>query len=69
MSVNLRAEFAEARFHLHTGVSSVVYGVASNGVGETDEYATVEDLKAKFAVHASARSVYLKRELESCAWS
>ena len=30
---------------------SVVYGVAVNNLGGGDEYATVEDLNAVFAVH------------------
>ena len=60
--VNLRAGFSDARFYRHAGVPSVVYGVAPNGMGGADEYATVEDLKAVFAVHTLAGFDYLKRE-------
>ena len=52
--VNLRAGFSDARFYRHAGVPSVVYGVAPNGMGGADEFATVEDLKAVFAVHTLA---------------
>ena len=58
--VNLRAGFSDARFYRHAGVPSVVYGVAPNGMGGVDEYATVEDLNAVFAVHALAGFDYLK---------
>ena len=57
--VNLRAGFSDARFYRHAGVPSVVYGLAPNGMGGADEYATVEDLKAVFAVHTLARFGYL----------
>ena len=57
--VNLRAGFSDARFYRHAGVPSVVYGVAANRMGGADEYATVEDLKAVFAVHAFAAFDYL----------
>ena len=59
--VNLRAGFSDARFYRHAGVPSVVYGVAPHRMGGADEYATVEDLKAVFAVHALAGFEYLKR--------
>ena len=52
--VNLRAGFSDARFWRHAGVPSVVYGVAPHRMGGADEYATVEDLEAAFAVHAFA---------------
>ena len=58
--VNLRAGFSDARFYRHAGVPSVVYGVAPNGIGGADEYATVEDLKTMFAVHTLAGFDYLK---------
>ena len=58
--VNLRAGFSDARFYRHAGVPSVVYGVAANHMGGADEYATVEDLKAVFAVHAFAAFDYLR---------
>ena len=57
--VNLRAGFSDARFYRHAGVPSVVYGVAPNRMGGADEYATVEDLKAVFAVHTLAAFDYL----------
>ena len=59
--VNLRAGFSDARFYRHAGVPGVVYGVAPNGMGGADEFATVEDLKAVFAVHTLAGFGYLKR--------
>ena len=60
--VNLQAGFSDARFYRHAGVPSVVYGVGAHHMGGADEYATVEDLKAVFAVHTLARFDYLKRE-------
>ena len=60
--VNLRAGFSDARFYRRSGVPSVVYGVAPNRMGGADEYATVEDLKAMFAVHTLAGFDYLKCE-------
>ena len=57
--VNLRAGFSDARFWRHAGVPSVVYGVAPHGMGGVDEHATVEDLRAVFAVHALAGFDYL----------
>ena len=60
--VNLRAGFSDARFWRHAGVPSVVYGVAPHGMGGADEHATVEDLKAVFAVHALAGFEYLQGE-------
>ena len=39
--VNLRAGFSDARYYRHAGVPSVVYGVTPNGMGGTDECATV----------------------------
>ena len=63
--VNLRAGFSDARFYRHAGVPSVVYGVAPHGMGGTDEYATVEDLKAVFAVHTLAAFEYVKGEQRS----
>ena len=57
--VNLRAGFSDARFWRHAGVPSVVYGVAPHGMGGADEHATVEDLKAVFAVHTFAAFDYL----------
>ena len=57
---NLRAGFSDARFYWREGVPSVVYGVAPNGTGGADEYATVEDLKAVLAVHTLAGFDYLK---------
>ena len=59
--VNLRAGFSDARFYRHAGVPSVVYGVGAHHMGGVDEYATVEDLKAVFAVHTLAGFDYLKR--------
>ena len=58
--VNLRPGFSDARFYRHAGVPSVVYGVAANHMGGADEYATVEDLKTVFAVHALAAFDYLR---------
>ena len=58
--VNLRAGFSDARFYRHMGVPSVVYGVAPHGMGGADEHATVEDLKAVWAVHTLAGFDYLK---------
>ena len=52
--MNLRAGFSDARFYRHAGVPSVVYGVGAHHMGGVDEYATVEDLKPVFAVHAFA---------------
>lgn len=52
VAVNLRPGFSDARFYRQSGVPSVVYGVAANNMGGADEYATVEDLLAVFAVHA-----------------
>ena len=60
--VNLRAGFSDARFWRHAGVPSVVYGVAPHRMGGADEHATVEDLKAVFAVHALAGFEYLRGE-------
>lgn len=60
--VNLRAGFSDARLYRHAGVPSVVYGVAPHGMGGADEYATVEDLKAVFAVHTLAGYEYLEGE-------
>ena len=60
--VNLRAGFSDARFYRHAGVPSVVYGVAPNRMGDADEYATVEHLKAVFAVHMLAGFDYLNAE-------
>ena len=57
--VNLRAGFSDARFYRHAGVPSVVYGVGAHHMGGSDEYATVEDLKTVFAVHAFAAFDYL----------
>ena len=57
--VNLRAGFSDARFYRHAGVPSVVYGVGAHHMGGADEHATVEDLKAVFAVHAFATFDYL----------
>ena len=57
--VNLRAGFSDARFYRHAGVPSVVYGVGAHHMGGVDEYATVEDLKTVFAVHAFAAFDYL----------
>ena len=59
--VNLRAGFSDARLYRHAGVPSVVYGVAPNGMGGVDEYATVEDLKAVFTVHTLVGFDHLKR--------
>ena len=58
--MNLRAGFSDARFYRHAGVPSVVYGVGAHHMGRVDEYATVEDLEAVFAVHALAGYDYLK---------
>ena len=60
--VNLRAGFSDVRFYRPAGVPSVVYGVGAHHMGGVDEYATVEDLKAVFAVHTLAGFDYLKRE-------
>ena len=60
--VNLRAGFSDARFYRHASVPSVVYELAPNRMGGADEYATVEDLKAVFAVHALAGFDYLTRD-------
>ena len=60
--MNLRAGFSDARFYRHADVPSVVYGVAPNGMGGADEYATAEDLEAVFAVHTLAGFDYLKAE-------
>ncbi|MYK61565.1 MAG: M20 family metallopeptidase, partial [Chloroflexi bacterium] len=60
VAANLRAGFSDARFYQHAGMPSVVCGVVPNGMGGADEYATVEDLKAVFAVHTLAGFDYLK---------
>ena len=60
--VDLRAGFSEARFHRHAGASSVVYGVAPDGMGGADDNATVVDLKLVYAVHALAGFGYLRGE-------
>ena len=60
--VNLRAGFSDSRFYRHAGVPSVVYGVGAHHMGGADEYATVEDLQAVFAVHALAAFDYLKKD-------
>ena len=60
--VNLRAGFSDARFYRHAGVPSVVYGVVPNRMGGADEYATMEDLRAVFAVHTFAAFGYLNGE-------
>ena len=57
--VNLRAGFSDARFWRHAGVPSMVYGVTPHGMGGADEYATVEELKAVFAVQTMAGLDYL----------
>lgn len=59
IAVNLRPGFSDARFYRLRGVPSVVYGVAANNMGGADEYATVEDLHAVFAVHTLAAFDYL----------
>ena len=58
--VNPRPGFSDSRFYRLAGVPSVVYGVTPNTMGAPDEYATVEDLKAVFAVHALAAFDYLR---------
>ena len=58
--VNPRVGSSDARFYRHTGVPSVVYGVAPKGMGVADEYVTVEDMKAEFAMHALAGFDYLR---------
>ena len=58
--VNLRAGFSDARFYRRAGVPSVVYRVGAHHMGRVDEYATVEDLKAVFAVHTLAGFDYLQ---------
>ena len=60
--VNLRAGFSDARFWRHADVPSVVYGVAPHGMGGTDEYATLEDLKVVFTVYTLAGCDYLQTE-------
>ncbi|NKB59952.1 MAG: M20/M25/M40 family metallo-hydrolase [Alphaproteobacteria bacterium] len=59
VAVNLRPGFSDARFYRQSGVPSVVYGVAANNMGGADEYATIDDLRAVFAVHALAAFDYL----------
>ena len=59
--VNLRAGFSDARLWRHAGVPSVVYGVGAHHMGGADKYATVEDLKTVFAVHALSAFDYLHR--------
>ena len=58
--MNLRAGFSDARFYRHAGVPSVVYCVGAHHMGRVDEYATVEDLKAVFALHTLAGFDYLQ---------
>ena len=52
--VNLRAGFSGARSWWHSGVPIVAYGVAPNGMGGADKYATVADLKTVIAVYSLA---------------
>jgi succinyl-diaminopimelate desuccinylase len=59
VAVNLRPGFSDARFYRQHGVPSVVYGVAANNMGGADEYATIEDLRAVFAVHVLTAFDYL----------
>ncbi len=62
VAVNLRPGFSDARFYRQHGVPSVVYGVAANNMGGADEYATIEDLRAVFAVHTLTAFDYLSAE-------
>ena len=64
--MNQRVGFSDARFYRHVGVPSVVYGVGAHHMGGTDECATVEDLKAVFAVHTLAGSEYLRGDRGAC---
>ena len=59
VAINLRPGFSDARFYRQIGVPSVVYGVAANNMGGADEYATIEDLHAVFAVHTLTAFDYL----------
>ena len=59
VAVNLRPGFSDARFYRQHGVPSVVYGVAANNMGGANEYATIEDLRAVFAVHTLTAFDYL----------
>ena len=59
--VNLPAGSSDAWFYRRARVPGVVYGVAPNDMGRGDEYATSEDPKAVFEVHARGGS-YLKSE-------
>ncbi|MCZ6774796.1 MAG: M20/M25/M40 family metallo-hydrolase [Proteobacteria bacterium] len=59
VAINLRPGFSDARFYRQNGVPSVVYGVAANNMGGADEYATIEDLHAVFAVHTLTAFDYL----------
>lgn len=59
VAVNLRPGFSDARFYRQHSVPSVVYGVAAHNMGGADEYATIEDLRAVFAVHALTAFDYL----------
>ncbi|MDP6390224.1 MAG: M20/M25/M40 family metallo-hydrolase [Alphaproteobacteria bacterium] len=59
VAVNLRPGFSDARFYRQKGVPSVVYGVAANNMGGTDEFADIEELHAVFAVHALTAFDYL----------
>ena len=57
--MNLRPGFSDARFYRLRGVPSVVYGVASNNMGGADEFASIDDLRAVFAVHTLTAFDYL----------
>jgi len=59
VAVNLRPGFSDARFYRLRGVPSVVYGVASNNMGGADEFASIDDLRAVFAVHTLTAFDYL----------
>ena len=59
VAVNLRPGFSDARFYRLRGVPSVVYGVAANNMGGADEYASIDDLRAIFAVHTLTAFDYL----------
>ena len=59
VAINLRPGFSDARFYRLRGVPSVVYGVAANNMGGADEYVTIEDLRAVFAVHTLTAFDYL----------
>ncbi len=58
--VNMRLGFSDARFYRQHGVPSLVYGPTPHNMGGCNEYVTLEDLFAVFAVHAMTAFDYLQ---------